>query len=508
MFGESFNNSSRSVDSTYIASIDEVTSSLSIIHPSILPPPSSLTPNENKANPYPEEFTQESADIIEPFLDLTLMSFPNNDFFEDDVAISTRLFKKISICDVDNCSSISVSRADTPQHSNSSRQDSSVCSSNESTPSSRIGRKRQRRRYEWKDIKRKCLKNLGKAYLSRNGVQREGKILKPPCSITCRLKCFQKFNAQERKRIFTSFWQIADHCRQWHYIVNHTEVGDTKYPSTSNAVSRRKKSIKYYLPLMESNSGIPNKVCVCKTMFLNTLSVGERTVQTALVKWQSGGGSISPVRRGGTRTIVIDDEIQGFVNHQTFTFINQTFQPIESHYVRKDSSKIYLDSDLTFTKMFSLYNEWCASENITKKATTVRQYRDITNQNLNISFHKPKKDICKECHIYNTNKNTMTQEEKQEHHIRNKTKAREIKAIDKDEALDSKGKIVSACFDFQKILNCPHGNVGLFYYKRKLSIYNFTIFDLASQEGYCYMWPEINGKHGVWEVAKLFVLIY
>lgn len=77
-----------------------------------------------------------------------------------------------------------------------------------------------------------------------------------------------------------------------------------------------------------------------------------------------------------------------------------------------------------------------------------------------------------------------------------------MKEKDKEDAKKSEGKLITACFDFQKILNCPHGNVGVFYYKRKLSMYNFTIFDLAGQEGYCYMWPEVNGKHGACEVAS------
>lgn len=489
MFGNSFSNSTGSIDDNF-----ELTNLAAI-----LPVIASPTPKDSE--PCDEDFLNESADVIEPSFDMTPMPSPNNDFLKYVACTSTPLFSNVSNCEADNNCSSSSSRANTPLLSNVSSQDSSVCSSNESTPSSSkiIGRKRRRRRDEWKDIKRKCLKNMGKAYLSRNGVQRDGKILKQPCPVTCRLKCFQKFDAQQRERIFNSFWRIGDHCRQWDYIVNHTEVGDTKYPSTTKLVSRRKKSIKYCLPLIESNSDIPNKVFVCKTMFLNTLSVGERTVQTALAKWSSGGGSVSPDRRGGTRTIVIDDEIKQDVLRHV-----KTFQPVESHYVRKDTTKIYLDSDLTFTKMFSLYNEWCITENITKKATTVRQYRDIINQNLNISFHKPKKDICNECHIYNTNKDTMTEEEKQkqELHMSNKIKAREMKASDKKEALESGGKIVTACFDFQKILNCPHGNVGLFYYKRKLSIYNFTIFDLASQEGFCYMWPESNGKHGACEVAS------
>lgn len=102
---------------------------------------------------------------------------------------------------------------------------------------------------------------------------------------------------------------------------------------------------------MERNSDVPNKVFVCKTMFLNMLSTGDRTVQTALSKLCLGGRSIAPGRRGGTRVVIIDDEIkQEVIRHV------KTFQPVESHYVRKKSSKIYLDGDLTFTKMFSLYN--------------------------------------------------------------------------------------------------------------------------------------------------------
>lgn len=134
-------------------------------------------------------------------------------------------------------------------------------------------------------------------------------------------------------------------------------------------------------------------------MFLNTLSVEERTVQTALKKWRSGGGSISPDRHGRTRVGTICDDIkENVIKHV------KTCQPVESHYVRKKSNKLYLDIELTFTKMFSLYNEWCSKENIVKKLNTVRKYRDIINQYLNISFHKPKKDICNECHVYNIKK--------------------------------------------------------------------------------------------------------
>ncbi|KAL0894337.1 hypothetical protein ABMA27_012963 [Loxostege sticticalis] len=422
-----------------------------------LPPAVTSVLNEN-----PDEnlISELHAKHFEDNLDTSQLPIPSpcNDFIEREVDTSPRCsYPSPSNSDV--ISPSIMSRDSSPLVS--SDQNSSACSSNDNTPAGRMSRNRQRRRDEWKDIKRKCLKNLGKAYLSRNGVSRDGKRFKQSCPATCRLKCFQKFTEQDRNQIFLSFWQLGDHSRHWDYIANHTQVAETRYPSTSRAVSRRKKTVKYNLPLSR-DTDVPREIIVCKTMFLNTLSIGERTVQTALSKWFSGRA----------RVVVIDDEIkEGVIRHV------KTFRPVESHYVRKKSSKLYLDGDLMLTKMFSLYNEWCEAENIIKKAKTVRQYRNIINQNLNIAFHVLKKDICNECHVYNTNKRTMNDEEKkkQEVNMQNKTIAREMKEKDKKDAIKSQGKIITACFDFQKILNCPHGNVELFYYKRKLSIHNWCV---------------------------------
>ncbi|XP_050551786.1 uncharacterized protein LOC126911028 [Spodoptera frugiperda] len=62
--------------------------------------------------------------------------------------------------------------------------------------------------------------------------------------------------------------------------------------------------------------------------------------------------------------------------------------------------------------------------------------------------------------------------------------------------------ITSATFDFQKILSTPHGETSSFYYKRKLSVFNFTVFDMGLKKGICYMWPETIAKRGSNEVAS------
>ncbi|CAH1634672.1 unnamed protein product [Spodoptera littoralis] len=62
--------------------------------------------------------------------------------------------------------------------------------------------------------------------------------------------------------------------------------------------------------------------------------------------------------------------------------------------------------------------------------------------------------------------------------------------------------MVTAVFDFEKVLQCPHGNINIFYYKRKLSSYNFTVYDMAKRKAVCYMWDESVAKRGANEVSS------
>lgn len=59
-----------------------------------------------------------------------------------------------------------------------------------------------------------------------------------------------------------------------------------------------------------------------------------------------------------------------------------------------------------------------------------------------------------------------------------------------------------AVFDFEKVLHCPHGNVSIFYYKRKLSSFNFTVFDIGKRKALCYMWDKSVAKRGANEVSS------
>lgn len=69
----------------------------------------------------------------------------------------------------------------------------------------------------------------------------------------------------------------------------------------------------------------------------------------------------------------------------------------------------------------------------------------------------------------------------------------------KQEARDEKAKDKSTennqvfTMDMQSILLCPKTNVSSQYYKTKLIVHNFTLFDLKTKEGYCYLWHDGEG---------------
>lgn len=51
-------------------------------------------------------------------------------------------------------------------------------------------------------------------------------------------------------------------------------------------------------------------------------------------------------------------------------------------------------------------------------------------------------------------------------------------------------------------MQTPQAEVSVFFYKSKLSTYNFTIYDLGNHEGYCYVWTKQIAKRGPNEISS------
>ncbi|XP_071051002.1 uncharacterized protein [Onthophagus taurus] len=125
------------------------------------------------------------------------------------------------------------------------------------------------------------------------------------------------------------------------------------------------------------------------------------------------------------------------------------------------------------------------------------------NHKFNIAFFVPKKDHCQACVTFENSSEEEKKklEDKHNSHIEEKQLSREEKKTDKER---SSSLYQVACFDLQATLPTPNGQVSSFYYRSKLSTYNFTVADLT-QKGQgsvnCYLWHEGQGKRGAIEIG-------
>ena len=145
------------------------------------------------------------------------------------------------------------------------------------------------------------------------------------------------------------------------------------------------------------------------------------------------------------------------------------------------------------------------------RCVTAKKYRSLFNENFNLSFHVPKKDQRVRCTVRSTKKKhgtlTEAKEESFQHQIKRRGRARDEKEKDKQEAQKDDSRHVITV-DMQAVMQAPCGLVSQLYYKRKLSVYNFTTYSLSDGKGTCYTWDETEGKRGACETATcLFMYI-
>lgn len=140
------------------------------------------------------------------------------------------------------------------------------------------GRKRKRDENNWARNVRKRHKNAGQVYTDKKGSTRPAKLLKKGCRESCRFKCQTKFSSQDRKKIFHSYWKLGDITRQRDVISRFCHVQKKKV-HTVDTKSRRSNTFIWSLPLDNCSAQR-----VCKTFFLQTLGISDRSVSTALEK--------------------------------------------------------------------------------------------------------------------------------------------------------------------------------------------------------------------------------
>ena len=280
--------------------------------------------------------------------------------------------------------------------------------------------------------------------------------------------------------------------RQRDFICQHVEEKNT---SARYGRTYKLKCRSFLLPVGNE------KIRVCKQFFLRTLCIGDKLVRYTLSKKQNGTFSGSDQRGKHSPANKTDNSRISYVKKHI-----EAFPIMDSHYTRKTSGRKFLEQDLTIRKMHGLYILKCKEETV--QPVSEKVYRQIFCSEYNYSFHRPKKDACQTCNMYEekTKSGRLTEDDEIEYdnHIERKNQARPEKEKDKMKAKADKS-FYSATFDLEAVLPTPCSNVSQIYYKRKLNTYNLTFFSLADKKGTCYVWDESNGQRGSSEIGTCVI---
>lgn len=337
----------------------------------------------------------------------------------------------------------------------------------------------------------KVNKNLGKEYVTHKNKTVPAKKLDP--ILNCNQMCHKKINIVEQNKIFKTYWNLGDYSKRRQYLCRLIDIKPTKTVRTSDAKNPRNRpyNFSYHFEI----NGQRNKVC--KNCFLKIFGESDQSIKTIIKCKLQDDVLIQKDLRGKhapNHKLTIDRY------NEILTHIN-SIPKYQSHYSRRHSNKIYFHSSLNLTKLYELYTEKCSD------AVSVTKYREVFNQ-LDLKFKKPQIDLCTTCETLRVKiKNSTDEVEKAELLIQQKKHHDEAdysykcKKNDKNLSINDQS-IKMFSFDLQQCLPTPHLNASVFFYKRPLWTFNFTMHDGATNKADCFIWNETIAKRGANDIAS------
>lgn len=323
---------------------------------------------------------------------------------------------------------------------------------------------------------------LGYSRSKRNqilqNVNRVGKNIRPACnSDVCRKSQKRKCNEiaeVNRLGIFNHFWKNLNWDEKKTYVTSLIITTPVKQRTVES--SRRNSTMSYNLKVKDAY------LCVCKTMFLNTLGLGEKQVLTwCLTAKDTELNNYETNKEKNIRsTMRITPEK---IKRKFVSEFLEKLPKLPSHYCRKSTSRLYFEPYIkSISQLYNMYGIMCNEEN--KQPVSRKIFNEIYNK-TNFSVYHPKKDQCDICCSYQT-KNIG--EDEWNEHIKDKDRSREEKNRDKEKA--KLNEIIVFTMDLQAVKICPNLKASALYYKCKLCVHNFTMYNLSSHECTCYWWDE------------------
>lgn len=348
------------------------------------------------------------------------------------------------------------------------------------------GKKKRNKRLSpstWKQNESKQKRLKGLSYKSKCGKEVSAKAMGPPCnSKFCQrvsTRDCQVLTKEQRQWVFDKIWAMNSWEERRLYVTTLVTKVNIKQKKVAEG-SRRNSSLSYQLQLEDRTS-----VNVCKALFSSTLGLPERTITEWLndpinpVKQAAAPSKSGP--KSGKQTKV-EPDVKDFIKNWL-----RDLPSVDSHYCRSTATykdKRFLYPGTTISQLHRYYQQAAAAAGL--RAVGVQYFTTLFHEE-NYSVFIPRKDQCDVCVSY---KHGNISKADYDTHVTKKDEARQEKSRDKDSATEEKSLWT---MDLQAVLLCPKTQASSQYYKKKLQVHNFTLFNLASKEGYCYVWDESEG---------------
>jgi len=290
------------------------------------------------------------------------------------------------------------------------------------------------------------------------------------------LRCTE-FTEAERQKIFHSFWKEQDWEQKKVFVMSTVDVKSVGRRVTESQESRQKASMVFNL----KKNGERKRVC--KEFFLSTLNIGEWSLYSWVKKGnQQDNCSLPGIksemdRRNHSKIRNVDPKRKAHAE----SFLS-SLPKLESHYCRSSTSTTYFEP--IWKSVSELYREYCTkSQEDDLEPISRITFTKIFKQH-NLSLFTPKKDQCDLCCSHEAGN---ADEGEYETHLLRKELARLEKQRDKTQ----KDQVYT--MDLQAVLLAPRLQASALYYKTKMCVHNFTIFNLGSKDGICISWHEGEG---------------
>lgn len=358
---------------------------------------------------------------------------------------------------------------------------------------------KQKQCHEWFNNARKRNRNSGKAYKNKckgtNVVRhKEARKVGSPCK--CKNKCFTKLGTNAINAIFSEYWSLGDYNLQTADLQKKISKNPPKRKRTKAEVSRVTGVYSYNIQYLEKDYK------VCKEAFLAIHGIRKHRVLSAYSKQTAAGSTIKDRRGTNPNAKKNSDEIVNCVHEHI-----QSLPVRSSHYTRtKNPNRQFVDygDQKSIAWLHARYEEWMPKVHNGVKIVKYSYYNQIFSNNYNISFKTPRSDTCDTCaQLHQLISNAEDPSPHQIEYEIHMDKAETAKAAMKEGEDPTKWdpeQWVFICMDLQQTMQCPKTTQGSGYYKRKVNLYNFCIYDIQTRESYMFVWEEYTARRGSVEI--------